>query len=392
MTVPVSELQSASPSAIIELFELQLVTAIHGVNTLYRYHAGVNGLATNGNIVWAGNTYQAYPIEAEGFEWSGTGQLPRPKIRVSNILGTMTAILLTLSDGLEGAKVTRIRTMARYLDAINFAQNNLLLWSEDITQANYFAIQCTKTSSTTITVNSTSDPYLGQLVQGLGSIQNRTFSAGVKLKGIGASVGKYINLFFYSQSINEVFTSMVGPLTSNYQLFTITRTFVTSTDTGIHFRVDPETNAGQSWSAGQAFDATEWQMNEGASLTAYQRTLNTQNPYGTPSSTSEWPREIYYIDRKLVETRDVVEFELAAAFDLAGVRVPRRQCISNICQWTYRSAECSYTGTGYFNENDTSTTLANDLCGKRVSSCKARFGATATLPFGSFPGVGSNFY
>ena len=240
MTVPVSELQSASPSAIIELFELQLVAAIHGSSTLYRYHAGTNALATNGNIVWAGNTYQAYPIEAEGFEWSGTGQLPRPKIRVSNILGTMTAILLTLSDGLEGAKVTRIRTMARYLDAVNF-------------------------------------------------------TGGV-------------------------------------------------------------------------------------------------NPYGTPSSTSEWPREIYYIDRKLVETRDVVEFELAAAFDLAGVRVPRRQCISNICQWTYRSSECGYTGTSYFNENDTSTTLANDVCGKRVSSCKARFGATATLPFGSFPGVGSNFY
>jgi lambda family phage minor tail protein L len=72
MTVPISELQSASPSAIIELFELQLVTAIHGTGTLTRYHAGVDGLAANGNIVWAGNTYQAYPIEAEGFEYSVT--------------------------------------------------------------------------------------------------------------------------------------------------------------------------------------------------------------------------------------------------------------------------------------------------------------------------------
>ena len=234
MTVPASELQSASPSAIIELFELQLITSIHGVSTLYRYHAGVNALATNGNIVWAGNTYSAYPIEAEGFDYSGSGQLPRPKIRVSNILGTMTAILLTLSYGLEGAKVTRIRTMARYLDAVNF-------------------------------------------------------TGGV-------------------------------------------------------------------------------------------------NPYGTPDATSEWPREIYFIDRKTAETRDVVEF------DLAGVRAPRRQCISNICQWGYRSSECSYTGTGYFTESDVVTTLANDVCGKRVSSCKARFGANGILPFGSFPGVGTSFY
>jgi phage-related protein len=28
------------------------------------------------------------------------------------------------------------------------------------------------------------------------------------------------------------------------------------------------------------------------------------------------------------------------------------------------------------------------VCGKRVESCKLRFGATAELPFGSYPGAG----
>ena len=237
MSVPVSELQSIDPSAIIELFELQLNTAIQGTNTLYRFHAGVNLTGSNGDVVWAGNAYAKFPIEAEDFEYSGNGQLPRPKIRVSNILGTITAIIL--ATPLEGAKVTRIRTMARYLDAVNFA--------------------------------------------------------------------------------------------------------------------------------------------------------GVVNPYGTPDPTSELPREIYYIDRKSTETRDVVEFELAAAFDLVGVRAPKRQCISNICQWVYRSAACSYSGTSYFTENNVATTLANDVCGKKLTSCKARFGATAQLPFGSFPGVGTYF-
>lgn len=237
MSIPVSELQSIAPSAIIELFELQLNTAIQGTSTLYRFHAGVNLTGSNGDVVWAGNAYNKFPIETDGFEYSGNGQLPRPKIRVSNILGTITAIILTTP--LEGAKVTRIRTMARYLDAVNFA-------------------------------------------------------GGV-------------------------------------------------------------------------------------------------NPYGTPEPASEWLREIYYIDRKATETRDVVEYELCAAFDLQGVRAPKRQCISNICQWVYRSAECSYSGTNYFTENDVATTLANDVCGKKLSSCKARFGATAQLPFGSFPGVGAYF-
>lgn len=239
MSIPVSELQKIVPSSVIELFVLELNTTQHGVSDTYRFHAGAN-MDSNGELVWAGNTYQRFPIEAEGFEYSGNGQLPRPKVRVSNILGTITAILLTLPSGLEGAKFTRIRTLARYIDAVNFP-------------------------------------------------------GGV-------------------------------------------------------------------------------------------------NPYGTPDPTAAFPSEVYFIDRKTAENRDVVEFELAAAFDLAGVRAPKRQCIANICQWVYRSAECGYTGSSYWDANDNvATTSAADVCGKRLSSCKLRFGDTAQLPFGSFPGIGTYF-
>ena len=31
---------------------------------------------------------------------------------------------------------------------------------------------------------------------------------------------------------------------------------------------------------------------------------------------------------------------------------------------------------------------AQDSCGHRLASCKMRFGATAELPFGGFPGAG----
>ena len=46
-----SSLQDINPSAIIELFTLQLSTALHGANTIYRFHAGSN-LNANGKIVW----------------------------------------------------------------------------------------------------------------------------------------------------------------------------------------------------------------------------------------------------------------------------------------------------------------------------------------------------
>lgn len=104
---------------------------------------------------------------------------------------------------------------------------------------------------------------------------------------------------------------------------------------------------------------------------------------------AKFPDEVWFVDRKSNENSAAVEFELASKFDLAGVMLPRRQIIANICQWQYRSGECGYTGANYFNTQDQVVgTLALDACGKRISSCKLRFGATAELPFGSFPGAG----
>ena len=177
-TAPVfSEVQKINPSAIIELFTLQLDNSLHGATTTYRFHSGSN-LNANGEIVWAGNAYQRFPIEANGFAYQ-RGQIPRPKLIVSNALGTISAILLTVNqtttgNDLTGATVTRIRTMARFLDAVNFP--------------------------------------------------------------------------------------------------------------------------------------------------------GSSNPLGTPDPTAEFKRQIYVIDRKTTENREVVEFELAGAIDMAGVRAPKRQC------------------------------------------------------------------
>jgi len=258
MAVPVAALQEINPGSVIELFELELNIVQHGVNETSRFHAGVDqntlgiilteessfllyedgtDIATEiGDVVWNGLSYQRFPVFAEGFEFSGVGQLPRPRMRFSNLLGTFTGLILSLPRGIEGAKITRIRTLVRYLDAVNFPGN--------------------------------------------------------------------------------------------------------------------------------------------------------VNPYGTPDPTAEFPREVYYIDRKSTESRDIVEFELASVFDLAGVRAPKRQCISSFCQWVYRDSEtCQYTGTAFFNEDDEPVaTAGEDICGKRLSSCELRFAqvnGTGTVTSGS---------
>lgn len=223
-----SELQKLEPSAVIELFVLDC-TAIGG--EIIRFHAGTNELRQN--IVWQGQTYTRYPVQVTGFEISGQGQLPRPKMRVSNVLSAITALLLEFDD-LAGASVFRKRTLKKYLDAVNFADGN---------------------------------------------------------------------------------------------------------------------------------------------------------PSADPDAA--YPDDHYYIDRKTAENRDVVEFELASVLDLAGVVLPRRQIVSNLCTWRYRGGECGYTDTRYFRSDDSETTeVTEDKCGKRLSSCRARFGSGSDLPFGGFPGAG----
>tara|TARA_Y100000114_G_scaffold43011_1_gene38410 strand:- start:2156 stop:2731 length:576 start_codon:yes stop_codon:yes gene_type:complete len=120
----ISDIQGINPSSIIELFTLTTTAALHGSAQTYRFHAG-SSLNSNGEIVWAGNSYQRFPVVADGFAFQ-KGQIPRPTLTVSNALGTITSILLsvnqtTTGNDLTGATVVRIRTLAKFIDAVNFA-------------------------------------------------------------------------------------------------------------------------------------------------------------------------------------------------------------------------------------------------------------------------------
>jgi len=108
------DIAALAPGARVELFVLD-ATAIGGEIT--RFHAGTNALG--GPVRWQGQTYLPMPIDATGFEISGRGSLPRPKLRVANIGGAITALLLQFGD-LRQARVIRKRTMVKYLDAENF--------------------------------------------------------------------------------------------------------------------------------------------------------------------------------------------------------------------------------------------------------------------------------
>lgn len=87
---------------------------------------------------------------------------------------------------------------------------------------------------------------------------------------------------------------------------------------------------------------------------------NGQNPYGNPDSSAgaQLPQEIYYIDRKVTENREFVEFELVSSLDLNGVKIPRRLAMQNLCQWEYRGKECGYSGANEFTVEGTTIVSA----------------------------------
>lgn len=112
------EIQKLQPTAVIDLIEVD--ATLQGGEVMY-FHAGTNELG--GDVVWQGITYLRLPVEVNGFEARSTGTLPRPTIRLSNLDGLIAAEARQFNYFL-GAKVTRRRTLARFLDAVNFANGN----------------------------------------------------------------------------------------------------------------------------------------------------------------------------------------------------------------------------------------------------------------------------
>ena len=143
MAIPHSELQSLNPSAILELFVLELVEGLHyatgnpdNVPTTFRFHSGSN-MNSNAELIWQGNSYQRLPIEASGFAYQGKGQTPRPQLAISNFGGiTRSGAVIDVSgflaivnqttahNDLLNAKLTRLQMLASSLDNANFSSGS----------------------------------------------------------------------------------------------------------------------------------------------------------------------------------------------------------------------------------------------------------------------------
>ena len=296
MTIPIEELQQTNPSAIIDLFELELVEGLHyatgnplGITTVYRWHSGV-AQNSQGELVFNSNTYSQMPIEAEGFDYKGSSQkssLPRPTLRISNLLSTVSTILaeingITPHNDLIGAKVTRFRTMAKFISASNFSGQTItyVVTVQNVGGANYFYL------------NGVYKPTLS-LVEGntYRFVQSDSTNTGHPLI-LKNSSGSQLNI-----RDNVVRTGTAG-------IDGVLSYTVTLTNQAARYSCSVHGN------------------NMG----------NTISVSAAPSNPDEDPNVrfedmIFIIDRKSTENRRIVEFELAAPIDMPQYKLPRRQCL-----------------------------------------------------------------
>jgi len=314
MAVPVSALQEINPGAVIELFTLQLDATLHGSNTIYRFHNGAN-LNANGEVVWAGNTYLRFPIECTGFEFTGTGTLPRPSISVSNIFGTLTAIMqnvnqTTVGNDLNGAKLTRIRTLARFLDAVNFAP----------------------TTTTTTATQTVADPSDAETVTYTVTVVQDSYGANVfAINGVQKPVitMKRGSTYIFNQSHSSNVSHPLRIKSDAGGQQTTINTGTLGTDATVTYTPAYP---------GAPNDLRYYCLTHGNNMgntitmndpnTIQQQTTSSSstqtNPFGTPDPTAEFPQEIYFLDRKISENRDVVQWEAISALDLVNVKLPKR--------------------------------------------------------------------
>ena len=111
-----ADVQQLEPGQLVDLFLLDTTMLAGDVRRMHGY-------TQVGPIIWQGQAFEPWPIQATGFELNSDGRPPAPVVTVANIGGMLGALARALDD-LVGARFTRLRTFGRYLDAANFPAGN----------------------------------------------------------------------------------------------------------------------------------------------------------------------------------------------------------------------------------------------------------------------------
>ena len=339
------QLQVDSP--LIELYVLDC-TGIGG--SVYRF---TPHFAEAGSISFAGNVYTSLPIKSEGWEVSANGSQPRPTLTVSNVSQTLLNAVITLGD-IVGAKLTRIRTLAKYLDASAFVRRNLVNWSESFNTVTSgwgvarIAISANQTTAPNGTLTAdritedtqTGAHHMNSATTLLTSMTDNTVATmSVYLKAgerTRASLSIYRRDNTYANHVVNLSTGATISITSGYTgqvldvgngwyRVTITGSFLAGVNVP-RLHVFLYNNSNQSSYTGDGTSGLfAWgaQAEINGAATDYQYTTTTHQPFADGNQFLQ--PEIFYVEQKVAHDKNVIAWQLASVLDRFGTRLPRRQ-------------------------------------------------------------------
>lgn len=135
----------------------------------------------------------------------------------------------------------------------------------------------------------------------------------------------------------------------------------------------------------------QYQDMVGATVTR-RRTFSTYIAAGIASYRDDY----WFIEQRTAESRETVKFDLSSPLDFLDKKLPGFIAIANVCPHQYKSTAngsgCSWPGSNsalwFAADGSPVTAEPLDVCGKRMSDCKLRFGASSPLDYGGNPGLG----
>jgi len=89
---------------------------------------------------------------------------------------------------------------------------------------------------------------------------------------------------------------------------------------------------------------------------------------GNKSEVFEFSKELYFISKKVNETKEKIEYELTTSIDSENVMIPNRTILANHCSWCYRGEGCSYSGPPVATDLDDESFMLNTESGYDDSS------------------------
>lgn len=450
------DVRSAWHEAIVELFELDLSAITGDVTDVYYFTKEI--FPDGSKVQWKEKVYEPFPIEISGFETSTKGTIPQPELTVANVLGTLASATNSLDD-LVGAKITRRRTLGKYLDN-GISPDPSEEFPEDV----YYIER--KTSETNLTISwqlaskidleglqlprrvvtqnyciwqyrgaecgYSGPPVAGEddkPLQGDGSVESQNYinalnafkAADNAVKQTQASLNLAQGRITsdcnpLTRPVRRTFSNLSGPsytlgiVRDGQPLFGVFQgavVDVTGPDADYRGTRTVRTNFGEDNNeTGPVYEIHLVQLVQGVeTVVATYYSLSAPLSFAFRPSASS-PSYLGIVNGSIVpivqsgagyqiggqRANNIGKVTALGLIDKSGVLCADANAVYSAAEAAYNAAVANKAAAQAALDAATaalpagSALLAQDVCGKRLNSCKLRFGAT-NLPFGGFPGA-----